>query len=260
MSIVLYSNPMAELAEEIIHKHDIQYTTALGDPDRILSPDKYADRKNIKFSECISFSNKPIKKNYYYRYHVIDPNFAEIPDGHTPRDLFFLIHNIIYQHQYKPIDVDYSTLIKGVDPKAIIGCDGVGLFRLYNKRIPILHMGAVSLMDSVVIGPNTCVARAVLSGYSTTIERDVRIGYNCNIGHNSYIERNTIIIDGATLGGSVKVGENCWIGMNATIREGVKIPNSTMIGMGAVVTKDPVRSGKYFGVPAKYKGVWDGRW
>lgn len=49
----------------------------------------------------------------------------------------------------------------------------------------------------------------------------------------------------------VRIGDRCWLGARATILPGVTIGEGTVIGAGAVVTKDCKPGAVYVGVPAR---------
>ncbi|MCT6895494.1 MAG: hypothetical protein M3Z44_01355 [Commensalibacter sp.] len=51
---------------------------------------------------------------------------------------------------------------------------------------------------------------------------------------------------------SVKIGKHVWIGSNVTILSGVTIHDFSIIGAGAVVTKNVPSKSVYAGVPAKW--------
>lgn len=51
--------------------------------------------------------------------------------------------------------------------------------------------------------------------------------------------------------GQVTIGDRCWVGARATILPGVSIGEGTIIGAGAVVTKDCKPGAVYAGVPAR---------
>jgi acetyltransferase-like isoleucine patch superfamily enzyme len=53
------------------------------------------------------------------------------------------------------------------------------------------------------------------------------------------------------VGQSLQIGEHCWIGKGASILKNVTLPNNTIVGMGAVVTKDVPPYAIVAGVPAK---------
>ncbi|NJN27741.1 MAG: N-acetyltransferase [Cyclobacteriaceae bacterium] len=119
-----------------------------------------------------------------------------------------------------------------------------------------------------VLGDNTFV------GPFVEIQKDVTIGKNCRIQSHAFIcELVTIgddcfISHGAkfvndkfaeggpadgdkSLWGSTTLGNHVSVGTNATILP-VKIVDHVVIGAGAVVTRDILRSGIYAGNPARF--------
>jgi len=51
--------------------------------------------------------------------------------------------------------------------------------------------------------------------------------------------------------GSIRIGHDCWIGANAVILAGITIGNGSVVGAGAVVTRDVPENQIAFGVPAR---------
>lgn len=49
----------------------------------------------------------------------------------------------------------------------------------------------------------------------------------------------------------VHIGANVWIGSKASILAGVSLPDDTVVGAGAVVTRSPAVAGLLLGVPAR---------
>jgi UDP-3-O-[3-hydroxymyristoyl] glucosamine N-acyltransferase len=111
----------------------------------------------------------------------------------------------------------------------------------------------------VEIGPYSVIHRGTLD--STVIDSGVKAGAYTNIGHNSYIGKNTVCAVRVTINGSVEIGNQCWLSSNVTIRNNIKITDKVIIGTGAVVVKDITESGIYVGNPAKkikpYKEGWN---
>ena len=82
-----------------------------------------------------------------------------------------------------------------------------------------------------------------------TIGDGSQIGMNVTIAtlnHGLSLETRNI-----TSPSPVAIGENVWIGSNATILPGVMIGNNSVVGAGAVVTKDVPENTVVAGVPAK---------
>lgn len=111
------------------------------------------------------------------------------------------------------------------------------------------------------IGPFTEIQKGVIIGENTKIQSHsficelVTIGDNCFVGHGVMFI-NDGFENGAPANGDqskwrpTKVGANVYIGSNATILP-VSICDQTVIGAGAVVTKNIDEPGIYAGNPAR---------
>lgn len=84
-----------------------------------------------------------------------------------------------------------------------------------------------------------------------TIQPFVTIGNNVtmwsgnHIGHDSIIQDHCFISSHVVVSGHVHVHPYCFIGVNATLRDSVTLAPETLIGAGAVITKDTVEKGVY---------------
>lgn len=91
--------------------------------------------------------------------------------------------------------------------------------------------------------------------YLITIGNNVRITRNVQfITHDGalWVLRNAGKIDkNADKFGEIVIGDNCNIGWNAVIMPGVTIGENSIIGVGAIVTKDVPANSVAAGVPAK---------
>ena len=92
----------------------------------------------------------------------------------------------------------------------------------------------------------------------------ISIGVKCPIGPNvvmrtafhKFENKNIFIQDQGHSSGDITIEDNCWIAANVTILGGVKICSGSVIGAGAVVTKDIPANSVAVGVPAKViKGI-----
>lgn len=77
-----------------------------------------------------------------------------------------------------------------------------------------------------------------------TIQPFVSIGNNVvlwsgnHIGHHSIIHDHTLITSHVVISGHCVVQPHCFLGVNATIKDQVTLAEGTLVGMGAVVTRD----------------------
>jgi sugar O-acyltransferase (sialic acid O-acetyltransferase NeuD family) len=90
-----------------------------------------------------------------------------------------------------------------------------------------------------------------------TIQPFVKIGNNVtlwsgnHIGHDSIIEDHCFISSHVVVSGHVHIHEYCFIGVNATLHHTITIAPETLIGAGAVLSKDSVERGVYLPQRAK---------
>ena len=161
-----------------------------------------------------------------------------------------------------------------------------------NKRIDFLIMIKIhptADVQSTNIGKNTVIWQFCV------ILKDAKIGENCNINCNVFIENSVVIGDnvtikpgvqiwnGITIEDNVMIGPNATftndvfprskninfilqetlikkgasIGANATILPGIIIGENALIGAGSVVTKDIPANTLWFGNPAIQRGIID---
>lgn len=85
-----------------------------------------------------------------------------------------------------------------------------------------------------------------------TIENFVMISMGAKVAHHTILENGVFISTGVNVGASIHIQENAFLGIGCTIMTGVKtIGKNSIIGAGAVVTKDVPDNAVMAGVPAK---------
>ena len=84
-----------------------------------------------------------------------------------------------------------------------------------------------------------------------TIQPFVRIGNNVtlwsgnHIGHHSSIHDHVFVSSHVVISGHCVVEPHCFLGVNSTVAHGVRVADGTLLGAGAVLTKDSERNGVY---------------
>lgn len=137
-------------------------------------------------------------------------------------------------------DVEFGKNVKVVRPANLYGC---------------------VIGDDCFIGPFTEIQKNVTIGSRTRVQSHsficelVAIGEDCFIGHGVMFINDTFASGGPARGNTALwkktvIGNRVSIGSNATIMP-VNICDSTVIGAGAVVTKDILIPGIYAGNPAR---------
>lgn len=133
---------------------------------------------------------------------------------------------------------------------AVIGQSGFGFEKdATGKSTHFPHFGGVIIKNNVYVGSSTAIDRGTLG--DTIINDNVKIDNLVHIAHNDYIDENSFIIAGASIGGGVHIGKNCWVAPNASIKEQTRIGDNALIGLGAVVLKNVDENSVVIGNPAK---------
>lgn len=131
-----------------------------------------------------------------------------------------------------------------------IGSNGFGFERLEdNTAIKFPHLGRVVIGKNVEIGSCTAIARGSLS--DTKIEDGVKIDNLVHIAHNATIKKDAFIIACAEISGGVVVEEGAWVAPNSSTHQKIRIGAGSVVGLGAVVTKDVDKGSVWAGNPAK---------
>ncbi len=131
----------------------------------------------------------------------------------------------------------------------VIGGEGYGYLRGDDgiwEHFP--HVGGVLIEDNVNIGSNTSIDRGALG--NTIIRQGAKIDNLVHVAHNVVIGRHAAIIANTMIGGSTVIGDYAYVA-SATVRDVIHIGNRSMIGLGAVVTKDVPANEIWIGVPAR---------
>ena len=84
------------------------------------------------------------------------------------------------------------------------------------------------------------------------IHNGVKININCQIHHDSVIEKYSTLAPACVILGNVKVGRYTYVGANSTIKQNIKIGNNCIIGAGSVVTKNVKNNEVVIGSPARF--------
>jgi maltose O-acetyltransferase len=124
-----------------------------------------------------------------------------------------------------------------------------GLRSRLDERLISLHKG-------LRIGQGTAYSLANLDGI---VPQLAVIGKNCVIAPNAVIlthDASYLPTTGRYRIAPVEIGDRVFIGYGAVIMPGIKVGSDSVIGAGAVVTKNVPNNSVAAGVPARIIGSW----
>ena len=114
---------------------------------------------------------------------------------------------------------------------------------------PFPHVGRVRLESGVRIGSNTCIDRGALD--DTIIRSGARIDNLVHVAHNVDVGTDAVVIAHAMLGGSVTIESGAWVAPSVSVKNQLRVGESSVLGLGAVVLRDVPPGVTVVGNPAK---------
>ncbi len=104
------------------------------------------------------------------------------------------------------------------------------------------------------IGAGTIICPGSILAIDVTLGRHILCNLQVGIGHDTVIGDYSVLSPGVHLSGNTHIGLACELGTGACTIPGVRIGPRSVIGAGAVVTRDLDGSATYVGVPARPLG------
>jgi UDP-3-O-[3-hydroxymyristoyl] glucosamine N-acyltransferase len=130
----------------------------------------------------------------------------------------------------------------------VIGADGYGYAHTpTGEHIRIYHSGYVEIEDSVEIGANSCIDRAVFK--RTLIRKGSKIDNLVHIAHNVELGEHNLILGQTGIAGSTTFGRNVVMASQSGAVGHIHIADFTTIAARGGVTKDTESGVTYAGFP-----------
>ena len=163
----------------------------------------------------------------------------------------YLLTILFFKLRNKHLDVGRNVEI---DFRAFIARGG----RVYLGEQTVIRAGAMLLPSSgsISIGKRTSINQyAIINGEGgVTIGNSVMVAAFAGIfaGNHNFNDLTVPISEqGTNTKGGIHIEDDVWIGSHAVILDGVRIGRGSVIGAGAVVTRDVAPYSVMMGVPAQ---------
>jgi UDP-3-O-[3-hydroxymyristoyl] glucosamine N-acyltransferase len=131
---------------------------------------------------------------------------------------------------------------------SVIGADGYGYAHTKTgEHVRIYHSGFVQIDDSVEIGANVCIDRAVFK--RTVIGKGSKIDNLVHIAHNVELGEHNLILGQTGIAGSTTFGRNVVMASQSGAVGHIHIADFTTIAARGGVTKDTESGVTYAGFP-----------
>jgi len=158
-----------------------------------------------------------------------------------------------------PILGDLEWLKKHPQTYVVVSIGNSGIRKKIVQRISeIAHARFASLIhptawlgNRVEIGMGTVLLAGALVSTDIKVGNHTILNRNGTIGHDVVIEDFVTISPSANITGSTHIGQGCELGAACTVVNGVSIGRWSIVGAGAVVTKDLLPNVTAVGIPAQ---------
>ena len=172
----------------------------------------------------------------------------------SPHDVVAFTVDAAYRradtYEGKPL-VDFETITETYPPASCAMFLPISfkqmsyLRRRKYERAKELGYEIISYVSSkATTWPNLDIGENCFIFEDNTIQPYVKIGHNCvlwsgnHIGHHTTIGDHVFVTSQVVISGSCTVHDHAFFGVNATVRDETIIGEATLVGMGALITKD----------------------
>ncbi|MCX2683210.1 acetyltransferase [Campylobacter sp. MIT 21-1685] len=130
------------------------------------------------------------------------------------------IYEKVLQYDFKTVNLIHPSAI--ISPSAVIEIDS-----------------GILIMPYVVVNAKAHIQKGVILNTSSVIEHE------CVVGEFTHVSV------GAKCGGNVTIGKLCFLGINCAVLPNLSVADESILGGGALLSKNIQEKGVFVGIPAK---------
>ena len=155
--------------------------------------------------------------------------------------------SVLHAHVVLREDVQVGRRVV-IHAGAVLGADGFGYVfdGAHHQKIP--QVGRVVVEDDVEIGANVTVDRATLG--ATVIGRGTKIDNLVQIGHNTVVGADSLIVAQTGISGSCRLGSRVVLAGQVGVADHVTIGDGAQVGAQSGVHRDVPAGASVLGSPA----------
>jgi len=145
---------------------------------------------------------------------------------------------------------DFDGVVVAIGNNRIRAVKQAELLAAGGKMAMIVHPAAVVSAHASVGAGSVVFANAVVNACATVgagviVNTGAVVEHDCVVGDFAHISPN------AVLAGGVRLAPLAWVGSCASVRQLIAVGEASVVGMGAVVTRDVISGVTVVGNPAK---------
>lgn len=160
--------------------------------------------------------------------------------------------------------ISYQQLATNLDPRRVEVFVAIGATKMNSAREAVFERIkshgfklATYVSSRAFVWHNVNIGQNVFVFENNTLQPFTKVEDNCilwsgnHIGHRTIIRAHSFISSHCVISGYCEIGNNSYLGVNCTINDKIKISPRTLLGSGAVITKNTLEDSIYVGNPAR---------
>jgi UDP-3-O-[3-hydroxymyristoyl] glucosamine N-acyltransferase len=155
--------------------------------------------------------------------------------------------SVLHPHVVLREDVDVGRGVT-IHAGAVLGADGFGYVFDGTRHQKIPQVGRVVIEDDVEIGANVTIDRATLG--DTVIGHGTKIDNLVQIGHNTVIGADSIIVAQTGISGSCRIGSRVVLAGQVGVADHVTVGDGARVGAQSGLHRDVPAGAEVLGTPA----------